>query len=179
MSTSSAALSHRSTRADQHPRRSSELDIRKAEAVDLDSINALIGAAINTWQLSDRIKRISLPLYRYENDDLEHQHIVVAESDPLGLVGVAAIEAADAAESPWAINAALLHGLYVDPRQHRSGLGSLLLGHMETLASALGFDGLLVKAQREAAAFFEARGYEKLPVEDYSRNYPHRYWKSF
>ncbi len=44
--------------------------LRDARAPDLHSVNNLIAAAIDTWQLADRVKRISLPLYRYHEDDL-------------------------------------------------------------------------------------------------------------
>jgi len=50
--------------------------LRGADPSDLYSINNLIAAAIGTWNLADRVKRISLPLYRYHEDDLREMQIV-------------------------------------------------------------------------------------------------------
>lgn len=150
--------------------------VRSCEVADLASVNEIIAAAMDTWQLSARIKRISLPLYRYQEQDLEHLEVLVAESKSSGVVGVAAIEPADKAGaglSDWS-----LHGLYVMPEQHRRGIGSLLLESAEALATARGASGLLAKARPEAVTFFQHRGFIELAVEDHSRDYPHRFYKS-
>ena len=132
---------------------------------------------MDTWRLSERVKRLSLPLYQYDENDLEHLLIVVAESEATTIAGIAAIEPADASECRRGHNTALLHGIYVDPLHHRGGIGTRLLSYMQVMASSRGFDGLLVKANPEAKTFFEARAFEKLPVEDRARDYPYRYWK--
>ena len=153
--------------------------LREAAQCDLGQINALIAAAIDTWRLSERVKRLSLPLYQYGARDLEHLQAVVAETEESTIAGIAAIEAADALECPQGLSAALLHGIYVDPLLHRSGIGTRLLKHMQVMASSMGFDGLLVKANPEAKSFFEARAFEKMPIENPSRDYPYRFWQSF
>lgn len=132
---------------------------------------------MDTWCLSKRIKRLSLPLYQYHAQDLEHLQVIVAETEETAIAGIAAIEPADSSECPRGHNAALLHGIYVDPIRHRYGIGTRLLSYMRVMASSWGYDGLLVKANPEARTFFEARAFEKLPVEDLSRDYPYRYWK--
>ena len=153
--------------------------LREAEQRDLEQINDLVAAAIGTWPMPERVKRLSLSLYRYHELDLGHMLIMLAEYGDTGLAGIASIEAADASDCPLGLNAALLHGLYVDPLIHRNGVGTRLLQHMQTIASTRGFDGLLVKAYSETASFFEASAFEKLPTENPSRDYPYRYWKSF
>ena len=153
------------------------ITLRKAEYRDLGQINTLIAAAMDTWRLSKRVKRLSLPLYQYHAQDLEHLQVIVAETEATTIVGIAAIEPADASEYPRGQNAALLHGIYVDPIRHRYGIGTRLLRYMQATASSRGYDGLLVKANPEARTFFEARAFEKLPIEDPSRDYPYRYWK--
>ena len=152
--------------------------LRKAGRLDLDQINTLIAAAVDTWRLAERVKRLSLPLYQYDPNDLEHLQVIVAESEEAFMAGIAALEPANASECPRGHNAALLHGIYVDPLLHRHGIGTRLLRYMQVLASSRGFDGLLVKANPEAKTFFEARAFEKLPIEDHARDYPYRYWKS-
>lgn len=155
------------------------ITFRAPEYEDLGNINTLIATAIGKWRLTDRVKRLSLPLYHYGAQDLEHLQITVADTGEAAVVGIAAIEAADESECPRGYNAALLHGIYVDPLCHRKGIGSRLLKHMQTLASSRNFDGLLVKANPDAASFFEAQAFKKLPIEDPSRDYPLRYWKAF
>jgi len=150
---------------------------RQPDLRELDRINELIAAAINTWQLPERVKRISLPLYRYRETDRQFMQFVLAETArPAQIVGVAAVEEADAAECRGG-RAMLLHGIYVDPQHHRKGVGSGLLQAAESIALANRAGGLLVRAQPNAAPFFEARGYQGLATLDSARDYAHRFWK--
>lgn len=151
--------------------------LRKADPADLDRINTLIDAAMDTWQLSERAKRLSRSLYHYDVNDLEFTELSVAETQRAGIVGIIAIEAADVSESSPGLYNALLHGIYVDPACHRQGIGTRLLEHAQTMASSRGFGGMLVKAKAEARTFFEVRGFENLRIENASRDYPYRYWK--
>jgi predicted N-acetyltransferase YhbS len=153
------------------------LQLRPASVADLDAVNALIESAVMTWQLPERVKRLSLPSYRYHAHDLEHLQLVVAENVELGIVGVAAWEPAKAGEAPAGCTALLLHGIYVAPNQHRKGIGRRLWTAAENAARASGFDGVLVKAQPAAVEFFRALGLERLAVEHPGRDYPHRFWK--
>jgi len=150
--------------------------LRQAHADDLAAINGIVERAIATWQLPERVKRLSLPSYRYHAHDLVHLHLVVAEDANHALVGVAAWEPAHPRDLPAGKNGLLLHGLYVDPACQHRGVGSQLLDAAAAAARAQGFDGVLVKAQADANGFFEARGLQWLPVEDAARHYPHRFW---
>ena len=152
-----------------------ELTLRRASADDLDAVNRVIEAAIMDWKLPERVKRLSLPAYRYATHDLEN--LLVAEATERGIVAVAAWEPAESGDAPAGMRALLLHGLYVLPPCQGSGLGSRLLVAAERRAREGGFDGLLVKAQAEAAGFFAARGMMRLAVENPRRDYARRYWK--
>ncbi len=151
--------------------------LRPAAPGDLDSINRVIAAAIGTWHLPARVKRLCLPLYRYGVQDFEHMKLVVAETSTDELVGVAGWEHADAADCPAGLSGLLLHGIYVLPDWHREGIGQRLLEWDTNYLFAADFDGVLVKARLEAAPFFEAQGFIQLPIEDRDRDYPRRYWK--
>jgi len=74
--------------------------LRPLTAVDLDGANAVIEAAIMTWQLPDRVKRLSLPSYRYDSNDLAHLTLVGAVDEADAIVGVVSWEAASASDTP-------------------------------------------------------------------------------
>lgn len=152
------------------------LQLRPAHAADLPAINGVIERAIANWQLPERVKRLTLPNYRYHAHDLIHLHLVVAEEASGTILGVAAWEPAHPRDLPADKRGLLLHGLYVDPAHQHRGAGSRLLDAAAEAARALGFDGVLVKAQADANRFFQARGLQRLPVEDAARHYPHRFW---
>ncbi|MHB1189166.1 GNAT family N-acetyltransferase [Thiobacillus sp.] len=152
------------------------LQLRQAQAADLPALNGVIERAIATWQLPERVKRLSLPSYRYQAHDLDHLHLVVAEDAEHALVGVAAWEPAGPRGLPAEKRGLLLHGLYVDPSHQHRGIGSRLLDAAAAAARSQGFDGVLVKAQADANGFFAARGLQRLPVTDPARDYPHRFW---
>ena len=149
--------------------------LRPATPADLDAINAVIERAVMTWNLPERVKRLTLPSYRYNAHDLDHLHMVLAEDGDHAVLGVAAWEPASVRDLPAGKTGLLLHGLYVDPQRQRAGAGSCLLEAAVSAAREQGFDGLLVKARPEAEGFFLARGLTPLP--DAERDYPHRFWK--
>lgn len=149
--------------------------LRAAGIGDLAALNSVVERAFMTWTLPERVKRLSLPSYRYRAIDLDFLRIVVAERAQ-HIVGVAAWEAADARDLPIGLAGLLLHGLYVDPASLRQGIGSQLLDAAVDAARVQGCDGVLVKAQADAVGFFVAYGMRLLPVHDPERDYPHRYW---
>ena len=152
--------------------------LRPARADDLAALNGIIERAVMTWNLPERVKRLSLPSYRYHPHDLDHLHVVVAEDAEHVIIGVASWEPASPRDLPAGQRGLLLHGLYVDPAHLRRGVGSQLLDAALAAAQAQGFDGLLVKAQADANGFFAARGMQRLPVEDPARDYPNRFWQT-
>ena len=151
--------------------------LRDARSSDLHSVNNLIAAAIDTWQLTDRVKRISLPLYRYQGDDLRDMQLVVAHSGDDEILGVAALEQAYATDLLDGLRTSVLHGIYVAPNLHRNGVGSRLLEKIENMAHSQGTEVLLVKARPEAIAFFSTREFRKLSTRDNSRDYPYQFYK--
>lgn len=155
-----------------------EVSLRRATPTDLDAVNAVIERAVMTWQLPERVKRLTLPSYRYNAHNLEHLEMVLAEDADRAVIGVAAWEPASPADAPPGRRALLLHGLYVDPGRQRRGAGGCLLDAAVAAAREQGFDGLLVKARPEAEGFFFARGLERLPVTNPEREYPHRFRKA-
>jgi len=149
---------------------------RTACKADLPAINGVIERAVMTWRLPDRVKRLSLPLYRYNEMDLGHLEVWVAE-EAGQIAALAAWEPAEAADVPEGCRGLLLHGLYVDPARQRQGIGAQLLAACVRRARELGLDGVLVKAQADAEAFFRGQGLERLEVRDAARDYALRYWQ--
>ncbi|MFT6989851.1 MAG: N-acetylglutamate synthase-like GNAT family acetyltransferase [Paraglaciecola sp.] len=150
---------------------------RKPNQIDLDHINNIIKAAMDIWQLPERVKRMSLPLYYYQQDDLIHMQFLIAEIADVGIVGLAALEETDSIDLADDRRTMLLHGLYVAPYYHCRGIATQLVESAELCASKHGVSGLLVKAQADSAPFFNKKGFTKLLVEDFSRDYGHRYLK--
>jgi len=153
------------------------IQLREASTHDLDAINKVIEIAVMGWDLPERVKRLSLPSYHYNEFDLQHLHMLIAEMNNT-IVAVAAWEQAADKDTPQGQTALLLHGLYVDPQWHRHGIGCRLFKAIEQASQAQGLDGLLVKAQKEAEPFFLAMGMQRLPVENIARDYANRFWKN-
>jgi len=129
-----------------------------------------------TWQLPERVKRLSLPSYRYNELDFGHLQVVVAMGAKDQVLGVAAWEPAETRDCPAGKTGLLLHGLYVDPAAQHQGIGTALLDTALEAVREAGVDGLLVKAQADAVGFFLGRGMHPLPVEDHARHYANRLW---
>jgi N-acetylglutamate synthase-like GNAT family acetyltransferase len=151
------------------------ITIRPANKDDLRSINQVIEKALMTWKLPDRVKRLVLPSYFYDEVDLEHFLIfVAAETD--SIIGVASLDTqSQRVEGNY--SALLLHGMFIDPARQRSGIGSQLLEHAEDLIREYKVDALIVKVQKDAEEFFKAKGLKKLAVNDPDREYENQYWK--
>ena len=151
--------------------------IRPATTDDLANINAIIEACVMSWDLPDRVKRLSVNSYQYSELDLKHLSVVVAVTASNEIAGVAAWEPANPSDLPENTTGNLLHGLYVSPMHQNRGIGALLTEHALTTSLRDQTDGLLVKAQADANGFFEKQGFNKLPIRDTARDYPHRWWK--
>lgn len=152
--------------------------LRAAKPADLDNINNVIEAAIMTWNLAERVKRLSLPSYRYTLLDFEHLEFIVAEDGQQNIIAVAAYEPAETKDTPEQQSGLLLHGLYVHPAEKNHGLGTQLFKAVENIAKEKSFDGLLVKAQKDAVGFFKKSGMQPLTVTNLDKDYKDRFWKS-
>lgn len=143
----------------------------------LEAINRVIESAVLGWNLAERVKRLVLPSYRYTALDVQHLSFAVARNQRDDIVGVASWEEVDAVDSPQIGAALALHGLFVAPRHQGHGIGGLLVDQVVKVAAGNGYDALLVKAQRDAQAFFAGQGFESLPVGDAAHDYAHRLWR--
>ena len=150
--------------------------IRSARESDLPRINEIVEAAVMSWSLPERVKRLSLPVYRYDDSDLAHQRVMVVEGSDSRVVGVAALEPADSSETPGNVRALLLHGIYVDPAVHRGGYGRALLSAAIRAAHGGIYRGLLVKATRDAVGFFSGQGLERIRDPRLVNHYPYLFW---
>lgn len=161
------------TESNTNPR--AEIRIRSGHVDDLAAVNAVIEAAVMGWSLPERVKRLSVPSYRYDVIDLDHLDLAIAEAGDR-IVGVVTWEPAEARAVPGHDHVMLLHGLYVHPDWQRCGIGRQLLDTACEAARGEGADGVLVKAQPDASPFFAAAGLQSLPVLDGERDYAHRFW---
>ncbi len=153
------------------------LHIRTATADDLDAINDVISAALMTWDLPERVKRLSLPSYIYDIQDLQHYQIAVACIDNR-IIGVISMDSHYKYEfENTQHEVMLIHGLYIHPAQQHIGIGTRLFQHTEYIAQQQSTKRLLLRAHKHAIGFFTAMGMTKIPVSDHSRDYEQRYWK--
>ncbi|MEQ8860483.1 MAG: GNAT family N-acetyltransferase [Pseudomonadales bacterium] len=150
--------------------------VRPAEATELAMINDIVSAAVLSWPMAERLKRIALNVLSYDAVDLREFEVLVAEigGQP---AAVAAWDAATAVDAVGGARGALLHGLYVRPQAQRAGLGSLLQRRVAERAAALGYHGLVVKAERVSVGYFERSGYARLDQGNpFGIDYPYLFW---
>ncbi|MEM9602136.1 MAG: GNAT family N-acetyltransferase [Pseudomonadota bacterium] len=157
-----------------------KVTLRKASPDDLMFINGIIETAVMSWQLPERVKRLTLPNYRYAAEHFDAMTLFLATGkDSADVLGVLAICPAVEAEVPGGRPATRIHGVYVDPINHREGIGKKLVAHAVKAARKAGVDGVVVTAQPDAFAFFEAVGFERCeapPSED--ADFRNAYWKA-
>jgi GNAT superfamily N-acetyltransferase len=151
--------------------------VESAVARDLHGINRVIAAAINAWTVSDRVKRLALPLYHYELADLEDLHIDKAVDTQGIILGVIAWGAVGPQDTLGREGEALLHGLYVDPAFQGLGIGKTLFEYAKQRAGRGGYRGFIVKASKDAMGFFERLG--SIREEHAPNAYPYLFWLPF
>jgi N-acetylglutamate synthase-like GNAT family acetyltransferase len=155
-----------------------DISVRPASGEDLTTINQIIKDCVYSWNLSDRVKRLTLQSYHYDILDLDHLDIFVAANKDDDILGIAALESANSSDLPANLTGLLLHGLYVAPDHQKKQVGKILIDHSMEHVKQQQMLGLLVKAQPDANSYFEKQGFERLPVDNISKDYPHRWWKA-
>lgn len=144
-------------------------DIRKAELDDLTEINAVITQAVMRWDLSERVKRLSIQSLSYDEVDFSHLDMLVAaggkgQEAQHSVIGVIVWDSSAAPDS------VLVHGLFVRPDYQNRSLGRSLLGFLEVHLAKSGVIEMRVKAQKDAVGFFSRQGYfapDRAEPEDY------------
>ncbi len=137
-------------------------------APDIAAANEIIGAALLTWSVSDRVRRLIADTYRYHADDAADVWLGRVDGRPVGVLGLLQ---AGGALTDMPGGSTLLHGLFVSPDHFGKGYGAALVRHAHAIAAGAGSTRLLVKANRDARRFFERVGFEKTDLIDY----PHAY----
>ncbi len=152
-------------------------DEHTLDAEELDTVNDIVAASIETWGLPTRVERLALPSLLYSEADLEHMSFLLLDQPEGAGIAVAAWEAAATHDTPGNSRGLLLHGLYVVPTWQHQGIGAGLLELVGHWASARGYDGLLVRAWRESERFFRARGFRTLEADANRTVHPVRLWR--
>lgn len=155
--------------------KSESADIAVATLEDLPQLNWVIEQAVMAWPLSERLRRLSLPLLSYTRADWPHYQFLIKRH----LANVIAIAAWDANTrlATGHGSGVLLHGLYVAPASQGRGVGWQLVQEVAERARALPVDGVLVKAERIAISYFEKRGLLAVAPTD-RQDYPYQFWLS-
>ena len=122
---------------------SADINIRPANVDDLDALNGVVEAAVMSWQLPERVKRLALPSYRYDELDLNYFTLIMAEEDKK-IIAIAAWDS-EAHLGTQGSKGLLLHGIYVQPEYQRRGMGSRLFAEAENAVRESGLDGCWLK----------------------------------
>ena len=150
--------------------------VRAAAPAELATVNDIVTDAVLAWPMAERLKRIALNVLTYDAVDMRDYDVLLAESGGAPLA--VAVWDAESAITGGDARGALLHGLYVRPQAQRQGLGALLQRHVAQRARALGYHGLVVKAERVSVSYFERCGYARLgQANPFSIDYPYLFWR--
>ncbi|MFT7044385.1 MAG: GNAT superfamily N-acetyltransferase [Candidatus Azotimanducaceae bacterium] len=144
-----------------------------ATVADLSDVNQVVEQAVMAWPLSERLRRLSLPLLTYTEADWQYYQFLVLR-DCVTITSIAAWDPLTRLTTEHG-SAALLHGLYVLPDWQGQGLGWRLVKAVAERAVALPVDGLLIKAERTAASYFKKRGLLAVPAAN-RQDYPYQFW---
>lgn len=151
------------------------IQIVSAKESDLDKINQVIEAAIMKWDLPERVKRLSLPSYFYNAQDIKHLEIIVAKQ-AAEIIAVAGWELADIKNTPSHQAALLLHGLYVHPLEQNQGIAKKLIQAATHAAYSQHLSGILVKAHKDAVNFFINQQFKKINSKTSVNQYENLLW---
>jgi len=169
------------------------MSIATGKKTDLDCINNVVAAAVMSWPMPERIKRLSVPVLSYDSEDFKHYRFVVyrqggeikggevkggevkgGEVKGGEVQGVAAWNP----EAPLVTELGtgrLLHGLYISPDCQGRGYGRDLMAAVLSEAMTLGAEGLVIKAERPSIGFFEHCGLQPLSATG-ATDYPYQFW---
>ncbi len=152
------------------------IELREIGATELDMANHMVTAAIETWDMPPRLRRLVAGTHRYEAGDFQTMRLFLLQTQSEETAGVLAVEDYPGTEADCPDRVLLLHGLYIHPEHQHRGIGRAAVAATRRLALDNGFAGVLVKAHASANAFFAGLGLTHLPVRDEKSDYPHRYW---
>jgi GNAT superfamily N-acetyltransferase len=147
--------------------------IKVASTADLPQINQVVEQAVMAWPLSERLRRLSLPLLIYTEIDYQYYQFLV-KRDNTNIVAIAAWDPHTLLATAHG-NAVLFHGLYVAPDSQGQGMGWQLVQAVADRARELPVDGLLIKAERVAVSYFEQRGLLAVAAAG-RQDYPYQFW---
>ena len=153
------------------------IQARAVTAADLETVNQVVSDAVLAWGLPERVHRLATPALNYHAADLAHMSIALLSESNGGGIGVAAWEEASRHQAPADTRAVLLHGLYVVPGYQRMGIGTRLTGLVLQWARDRGFDGVIVRAWRDALPFFSENGFQPSANGNPASQYPQQLWK--
>ena len=149
-------------------------------AADIPAVNHVISTAVQSWPVSERLKRLALTALHYTNTDVQDFDFVLCYKAHACL-GVAVWEPENVSFRRDNYSVALLHGLYVDHQHQQQGVGKLLLDEVHLRAEKCNFSGIYARVERFSASYFEHVGYRQLPDDQgpgsSTSAYPHRFFR--
>ncbi|MDJ0882376.1 MAG: GNAT family N-acetyltransferase [Gammaproteobacteria bacterium] len=153
-----------------------KVNIVKAQETDLFKINAIVRSSLWGWQLPERVKKLSLSSYLYDEADLNDLSIYLMKSDN-EVLGVLVLEIPMMSCQKDRQDLSI-HGLYIVPEHQRKGLGLKMLDFALNQAMDLGLSGMTVKSQKDATSFYLKAGFRLMRSYPKTREYENSLRKS-
>jgi putative acetyltransferase len=135
------------------------VSIRQASADDNLDVMSVKRAAIQDGA-DERYSAEQVAAWTPGTEEL-HDYEATLEDEGF-LVLVAEIGSAVVGFAILDVESGALLALYIQPGQRGTGIGSTLLGHVETSASMNGADTVALLASHNAVGFYERHGYERV-----------------
>jgi putative acetyltransferase len=135
------------------------VSVRQATATDNLDVMSVKRAAIREGA-DESYSAEQVAAWTPGTDEL-HDYEATLEDEAL-LVLVAEIGSAVVGFAILDVDSGALLALYIQPGQRGTGIGSTLLGHVETSAHMNGADTVALLASRNAVGFYERHGYERV-----------------
>ena len=145
-------------------------NIIKGNTGTLESANSVIRSAVASWDLPERLKRLSAPVLQYSEIDLKDYEyaLCIYRRRVIATAFWRIIHWQDRID---------LHGLFTAKPWQGIGAGGQLQKYIVENSGHPSLNHIYVKAHRCATSYFESTGYKKINPDEHASLYPHQYKK--
>ncbi|MEC8126158.1 MAG: GNAT family N-acetyltransferase [Pseudomonadota bacterium] len=143
----------------------------------LQAINTVLTSSITTWNLVDRLRRLSSDTYHYRESNLIDDQVYGLRAQNKTPPAILALND-NALELPRDLSSLQIHCLCVHADYQRQGLRQHLIENALKLAQMRHLNAVLVKSHESTVSYFEKQGFRLTPVIDEVCDFPYRLVRS-